>query len=193
MKRWLVVILILIMGSLTVNADTLREVGINDTETKNNLTYVKGENEVFTGIVKGKLKGLFVETPYKDGKINGVKKIYYNGVVRFEFPFIDGEMNGIGKEYYSDGTIRTETPYKNNKPNGVVKTYDVLGNLESEVPFTDNEIDGVAKYYRTNGKLRSEISYKNGILDGVHRVYNEFDGSILGEEIYKDGKKIGEN
>ena len=168
MKRWLVVILILIMGSLTVNADTLREVGINDTETKNNLTYVKGENEVFTGIVKGKLKDLFVETPYKDGK-----------------------MNGIGKEYYSDGTIRTETPYKNNKPNGVVKTYDVLGNLESEVPFTDNEIDGVAKYYRTNGKLRFEISYKNGILDGAHRIYNEFDGSILSEEFYKDGKKIG--
>ena len=180
MKRWLVVILILIMGSLTVNADTLREVGINDTETKNNLTYVKG-----------KLKDLFVETPYKDGKINGVKKVYYNGVVRFEFPFIDGEMNGIGKEYYSDGTIRTETPYKNNKPNGVVKTYDVLGNLESEVPFTDNEIDGVAKYYRTNGKLRFEISYKNGILDGAHRIYNEFDGSILSEEFYKDGKKIG--
>lgn len=189
MKKLILTILILIMGNL-LNANTLKEVSINDTETRNDLTYVKGQKELFTGLVKGKIQDFFVETPYKDGKINGVKKIYYNGVVRFEFPFIDGKMNGIGKEYYSDGTIRTETPYKNDKPNGIVKTYDVFGNLESEVPFTDNEINGVAKYYRTNGKLRFEISYKNGILDGVHRIYNEFDGSILSEEFYKDGKKI---
>ena len=60
---------------------------------------------------------------FKDGKENGVSKLYYeNGRLAGEAPYINGIEDGIEKEYWSDGTLRSETTYKDGK---VVKTADI--------------------------------------------------------------------
>ena len=53
-----------------------REVNFTDMEIREGIAYVKGETKAFTGIIKsyydnGALKE---DTPYKDGKENGIEK-----------------------------------------------------------------------------------------------------------------------
>ncbi|EHO78791.1 hypothetical protein HMPREF9942_00862 [Fusobacterium animalis F0419] len=56
-----------------------KEVNIKDTEERDGITYVKGESKGFTGIVKdyydnGNLEN---EMAFKDGKKDGISKLYY--------------------------------------------------------------------------------------------------------------------
>ena len=61
---------------LFVSCGKPREVNITDAEIREGIAYVKGETKAFTGIIKsyydnGALKE---DTPYKDGKENGIGK-----------------------------------------------------------------------------------------------------------------------
>ena len=74
------------------------------------------------------------ETPFKNGKENGIEKEYYkNGRLKRETPYTDGELNGVEKRYYENGQLAGETPFKNGKENGVEKSYYESGQLEFEL------------------------------------------------------------
>ena len=54
------------------------------------------------------------ETPYKDGKENGVKKRYYeNGRLKIQTPYKDDKIEGVWKKYYENGQLESEALYKN--------------------------------------------------------------------------------
>ena len=100
------------------------------------------------------------ETPFKNGKENGIKKKYYkNGRLKRETPHTDGKANGIEKKYYENGRLKGETPYTDGKLNGVVKEYYETGELLREAPYKNGEHDGVAKIYDKNGQLREKHFY----------------------------------
>lgn len=100
------------------------------------------------------------ETPFKNGKENGIEKEYYkNGRLKRETPHTDGKANGIEKKYYENGRLKGETPYTDGKLNGVVKEYYETGELLREAPYKNGEHDGVAKIYDKNGQLREKHFY----------------------------------
>lgn len=100
------------------------------------------------------------ETPFKNGKENGIEKEYYkNGRLKRETPYTDGKANGIEKKYYENGRLKGETPYTDGKLNGVVKEYYETGELLREAPYKNGEHDGVAKIYDKNGQLREKHFY----------------------------------
>ena len=100
------------------------------------------------------------ETPFKNGKENGIEKEYYkNGRLKRETPYTDSKANGIEKKYYENGRLAGETPYTDGKLNGVVKEYYETGELLREAPYKNGEHDGVAKIYDKNGQLREKHFY----------------------------------
>ncbi|MDY5822692.1 MAG: toxin-antitoxin system YwqK family antitoxin, partial [Helicobacter sp.] len=64
-------------------------------------------------------------------KISGCveKKYDLNGKLWRETPYKNGKVDGITKEYYENGNLATETPYKNGKIEGIEKWYYENGNL----------------------------------------------------------------
>lgn len=101
----------------------------------------------------------------EEDKIQGcVKKLWFSngyGLV-LETPYKNGKLDGIEKRYYlNNGNLDQETPYKNGKEDGIEKGYDENGNLERETPYKDGKQDGVEKWYYENGDLIAEITYKN--------------------------------
>jgi len=73
------------------------------------------EGALFTGVgfdvySDGQLK---LEANYKDGKYDGLFKIYYeNGQLKEEGNFKDGELDGLLKVYYENGQLKEERNYK---------------------------------------------------------------------------------
>ena len=134
-------------------------------------------------------KYLFSETPYINGSIKGIFKIYNHEneivSVSFEGLFVNGNLEGIAKSYFDDGSLSKEIPFVNGKENGIEKEYFDNGSLYSETPYLNGEKNGTVKVYfgdgsLRSGSLRSTAKYKNGVLDGYKHCS---DGRIGNESL----------
>ena len=138
----------------------------------------------------------WVDTPYKNGKIEGIEKWYYeNGNISAEIPFKNDEREGMTKWYYRNGNLESETPYKNGKIEGIIKEYYENGNLKAETPFNNNGVNGDMKLYTEDKKLLALIKAENHkfisgkcfndkVLTDKELKEMRRDGSIEGAIIY---------
>lgn len=126
-------------------------------------------------------------TPYKNGKINGVQKIYDSeGKLEQTTPYKNNKIEGLLKGYV-DNKVRSITPYKNGKINGVEKIFYKNGGLKKETPYKNGKINGFVRGYYENRKPEFIIFYKNGRKDRGGKWYDE-KGKILAEFIYKNNR-----
>jgi antitoxin component YwqK of YwqJK toxin-antitoxin module len=129
-------------------------------------------------------------TVYKDGKESEIQRSYYypSGKLAFETPYTDGKRNGIRKYYYESGKLATETPYTDGKRNGIVKIYYESGKIQQEIPYTDHKMNGIGKRYYESGKIIHIIPFKEDNINGVLKEYDE-NGKLTSQHSYTDGKK----
>lgn len=117
---------------------------------------------------------LITETPYKDGKIHGVKKDYYDsGAIQTEYSYKNDEREWL-KVYYDNGVLYSKTLYKNDKKHGVERIHYKSGQLKEEIPYKEGGITGILKRYHENGVLYYEAPYKNDLMQGGEKYYDEF-------------------
>jgi antitoxin component YwqK of YwqJK toxin-antitoxin module len=116
------------------------------------------------------------ERPYTNGKTNGIEKWYYpNGKIQSENSYVNDLANGVWKDYYINGKIKRITPFENDKMNGIVKGFDTLGNVECEATvINDSVLNGTITADRDDGL--TEIPYVNGRKNGVLKVYFNYGG-----------------
>ncbi len=94
---------------------------------------------------------LWKETPYKNGKIDGTVKHYFeNGVLSWEENYKDGRLNGVSKAYYESGAVKNESFYVDDLIDGEKEFYE-NGKLKRE------ETDSFTREYREDGSLSYEI------------------------------------
>lgn len=142
-----------------------------------NLKECESEEDKQAGCVEkvyddsGNLK---IETPFKNGKEEGVEKAYYeNGNLKVESLAKNGKEEGIQKWYYEGGNLMFETPYKNGKREGMGKRYYESGKLEIEAPFKNHMLEGIMKRYYESGDIQVEIQYANDEINGIVKFYNK--------------------
>ena len=135
------VLFMLIFILLFASCGKPKEVNMKDTEIRDGITYIKGKNKVFTGIVKS---------------------YYDNGSLREEVTLKDGKQDGISKTYYDNGNLEYIGLHKNGKLDGIFKSYYPNGKVENERYYKNGVPDGISKNYNENGKFLSEHHYKNG-------------------------------
>lgn len=129
------------------------------------------------------------ETPYRNGKINGVVKKYLDSTLWSKCLYVNGKKNGIDTGYWDNGKVESETSYVNDTLNGIVKNYDPDGNLSDEVTYTNDEIDGFWRFYYRNGTLREEEPYTEGYRNGMERDYYP-SGKLKCEKNYVKDKRV---
>ena len=111
---------------------------------------------------------LWRETPYKNGKKEGIEKRYYeNGNLALEMPYKNGEAEGMLKGYYENGLLRRDAPLKNDKIDGILKEYYENGSLQAEVKVLNDKLHGDTRFYTEDGKLLALVKGENGkIISG---------------------------
>jgi len=137
----------------------------------NDIIYVQGEKTPFTGVIED------------------YKAYLGEGLLEGKVPFKDGKVNGVSKLYYPSGKLASVATFKNGKVEGVQKDYYENGNLKRELPHKNGIINGIVKEYYPNGKLKIESSQKNALPDGVSKFYDE-NGKVIEQVMFKDGKKV---
>ena len=93
---------------------------------------VKVEGEIPDGIIRSfyedengnETDKLFAEWNYKNGKLEGISRIYLeNGQLDEEFNYCDGKIESIIKKHYEDGHLTFESTFHNTNGQVIFKEY----------------------------------------------------------------------
>ena len=98
---------------------------------------------------------------YKKGKLNGIKKIFYDdGAVAEILIYTDGKRNGNYKKYGVNEKILEDLNYKNDELHGEATYYDGLGNISVQGQYKEGLKSGVWKTYEKGKVVKEETSRK---------------------------------
>jgi len=118
---------------------------------------------------------LLAETPYVNGKREGIAKGYFpNGVLKVVTNFHNDQIEGVQKQYYQDGRTDWIIPYYSSKIHGIAKEYYPSDTLKAEIPYSYGAKYGISKEYYDDGELKSETPYVNGGRSGIQKIYYKF-------------------
>ncbi len=149
-------------------------------------------NKVYEGLWKyyhQESKIIMTSENYKKGKLNGIKKIFYNdGSLAEELIFLDGKRNGNYKKFGINEKILEDLNYKNDELHGIAKFYDGLGNLILEGQYKEGLKSGTWKTYE-NGKIVKEEKAAKFNSKNFKYTTNEKGEKVPGELKDREPKK----
>ncbi len=115
-----------------------------------------------------------VEAPYKNGKLDGVFRSYYeNGKVWQTVGYLDGVEEGFSVTYYENGSKKIKETYKNGVLSGATEEYYESGKLRRKLPYLKGQIHGVGKVYDEAGSMVEEMTFEYGLRHGPYRRYKK--------------------
>ncbi|NQY05599.1 MAG: toxin-antitoxin system YwqK family antitoxin [Flavobacteriaceae bacterium] len=127
------------------------------------------------------------------GKMKGKeligKWVYYqkksNEVLSEEF-YKNGLLEGVRKVYYHGGKLAEEENYQKGKLHGERKMYSETGVLIKHFNYVDGEIHGKVQYFDGNGKLAIDGKYNMGKRVSIWKYYKN--GKLYEEKDYTISK-----
>jgi len=118
------------------------------------------------------------ERTYKNGKLNGLTRVYINGLLDIETYYKDNEFHGLQRVYYRSGKLLGESNYVNGKGDGVAKGYYESGALKSQAEESMGKYITYTEFFE-NGELKLDMIFKNG-KPFTKKEYNE-EGNLIKE------------
>lgn len=98
---------------------------------------------------------------YKNGKLNGVRKVYYpNKAINEESVYTNGVKDGPYKKYTEKGVLLEDTVYKNGELHGPATFKNENDQLVAKGNFVNGRKMGMWQFYE-NGKLVKEENMSN--------------------------------
>jgi len=120
----------------------------------------KGNATISANYANGKLA--FEET-YKNGVLDGVKKVNYdNGKSYSEYRYASGGYHGEYKTYYSNGNVREKGSYDRGERHGVREKYNEDGSLSSRENYVMGSRQGKAELF-VKGSKAVEYKFNGGM------------------------------
>ena len=184
----------------------------NNIKVEFNMLNNKIEGEIKYYYTNGNLQ--FIRF-YKEGKINGQETQFYrngnknyvinnndniyegdlvefydNGKTFLKYKLVKSKRQGPSKEFYNNdnNSLSAEGNYLDNKTVGEWKFYHKNGKISSSGSFNnDGEKIGEWKGFYDSGNISYVESFDNGKMNGVQK-YNDYDGILWQEYVYKKGK-----
>jgi antitoxin component YwqK of YwqJK toxin-antitoxin module len=146
--------------------------------------FSKGNNTCYVTIFdrkKNKVsEGLLVNKEYE-----GEWKYYHkeSKIVMTIENYKKGKLNGVKKIFYDDGSVAEILNYSNGKREGNYKRYGVNEKILEDLNYKNNELHGEATFYDGLGNIISKGQYKNGLKSGIWKTYEN--GKVVKEETAK--------
>lgn len=137
--------------------------------------YLSGDVPYVNDVLEGTTKHYFYGTnpasviPYKHGKLDGKKIIYYEN---------------------SAGKIQEEANFKNDIKDGPSNWYTISGDKVAEYNYVNGNLEGIQRQYYPKSVLMSEQNYVKNIPQGEYKEYYE-SGKLKIQGIYVNGEKDG--
>lgn len=135
--------------------------------------------EPFSGRMRSGTDDSFSIYTYKDGLLDGLDVVYYEGTVKEVGHWKEGKQEGLFLLYSTSGILLDEANFKNGERHGLTRQFDPeSGKLVVEGSYHNGQMDGVwTQYYPNTGSTAMVQTYRDGVLDGPAQQYYE-DGQI---------------
>ncbi|PKP54246.1 MAG: hypothetical protein CVT92_00390 [Bacteroidetes bacterium HGW-Bacteroidetes-1] len=101
------------------------------------------------------------------------------------------KKTGYWEGRFPSGIVRYAGQFYNDKPIGEFKYYFESGKLRAINDFTSNGLKAYNKTFTESGILIAEGIYLDQKKDSLWKFYNDVDGSLLSEEIFKNNNLNG--
>lgn len=111
---------VLIVCALAVLSACTAKVDRSEVVIRDNVAYLKGSREPFTGIVQGK-----------------GKEDYRSEVCTYKKEYKGGLLDGHSKYWYPSGALESVVPYKMGQIHGIVVRYYETGKIKARIHFVD--------------------------------------------------------
>lgn len=85
-------------------------------------------------------------------------------------PYVNGKLNGVRKVFYKSGKIAEETTYKNGIKNGAYKSYAENDVVLEESVYKNGLYEGPAIYRNATNEISGQGVYKNGKKVGMWKM-----------------------
>jgi antitoxin component YwqK of YwqJK toxin-antitoxin module len=123
------------------------------------------------------------ELVYKEGKLDGMQKRYYeSGALYKEEPYVKGKRHGLVKKYRESGKLMTEVDYKNGQPGTILKEYLTDGRLKTKYPkIVVEEIDNLS----SSGEYTVRVTMSDGTKN-VKYYLGELDDGVYFSDFLKE-------
>eukprot|EP00825_Cyclidium_porcatum_P002457 TRINITY_DN11135_c0_g1_i1.p2 TRINITY_DN11135_c0_g1~~TRINITY_DN11135_c0_g1_i1.p2 ORF type:complete len:240 (+),score=17.30 TRINITY_DN11135_c0_g1_i1:196-915(+) len=129
---------------------------------------------------------------YKDGKINGVKRIYYEDTpdkVMEEAHYKNDIKNGTSKWFTQESRLIAEYNYQDGLLEGELRTYYPSGKLMLLEHYILNKRQGEAIEYYETGKMKSKGVYEDDLKEGEWILFDE-NQNVSSKDKYKAGSLV---
>lgn len=138
-------------------------------------------------------KYLRMEIPWRNGKVEGMKKIFYpNGKPRSVTHYVNDRADGEALGYTERGKLMRRAIMKDGKRDGdMIDYWPETGKPRRIVHYDMGKVEGVVREFYAGGRLKREIPFKNNAMNGTEKQF-EADGSLVRTREWKDGEMVGE-
>ncbi len=89
-------------------------------------------------------------------------KYYINKQKQIETPYINGKIEGLCQEWYESGKIKIEYECSGDMKNGTYKEYYENGNLKLLCNFVDDLEEGFETEFNEDGSIKNKTYYEDG-------------------------------
>ncbi|WP_136064945.1 toxin-antitoxin system YwqK family antitoxin [Modicisalibacter radicis] len=134
-------------------------------------------------------------TDYVDGKIDGKRVSFRNGIIDGVEHYRDGRMEGAAEYYYlgdkgdadhDKPPLRLRIHYENGCRDGWARNWTRQGQMKSETHYADGKKDGVERFFYIDDDgdrhLASIVHYRAGKLVGVARDFYRHERRIYADD-----------
>lgn len=128
------------------------------------------------------------ETTYKDGKKDGLEKVFKEDGIREEIYWSNGLKNGSFKSFNSSGRLIYKYIYENDIKKELV-WWDKSGVIRNKLIWSEDNIFQ-SKSFSSAGVQLAELNFLKGKLHGIQTIWN-YQGIKIYEGEYKDGLRNG--
>ena len=129
--------------------------------------YYKNDNEPGNGV----LRKLREESNYRNGKLEGLTRMWYqNGQLKLDYKYFNEKpANGVNRRWYENGQLRYIHNYY--MGTGSIQSFYENGQIFKKDSHTDGKLESMRKWHE-NGQLISEGLFNNGIKAHLRLWYD---------------------
>ncbi len=142
----------------------------------------------FTGRIKSNTERSLSIYSYKDGLLDGLNVVYYDGAVKETGHWKEGKQDGMFTLYTTGGILIDYAHFEDGERHGLTRQYDPdTGGVTHVGNYLHGEMDGLwVEYNPDTGYILMEQTYRAGILHGPARQYYS-DGQLQIDMNFADG------
>lgn len=139
-----------------------------------------------TWLYYGANEKLIKEENYKNGKLNGVCKVFYpNGQEMEVKGWKDGKMDGPWIWYFEDGTPRLTSEHSNDKRTGEFTIFYNTGKVYIKGEYKNDFKHGKWYFYNEDGEEEKTMKFKNGEAENQEEIDKQVTKELEDMELKK--------